>query len=174
MNRRGFLIGGAIAALALVAGWFDFRKSALSGASRRASGENMFDRVIFVCVDNDGNYSPGVYLQGTGGADGLQEVPQAAPFMRTPEIGDAAAGLCGFLFKQIGDDAASGGVLSLYDAPKAGADGNVDWQTYCAPNVDLVLIHVEQGKAELYSGSADLKSPTKSLVRMISGLKFGG
>jgi hypothetical protein len=94
--------------------------------------------------------------------------------MRTPESGAAAAGLCGFLFKQIGDDAARGGALSLYDAPKAGADGKVDWQTYCAPNVDLVLIHVEQGKAEFYSGSQDMKSPTKSLVRTTRGLHIGG
>lgn len=159
---------------ALAAGWFAVRTPAVPGMSRQATGENMFDRVIFVCVDIDGNYSPGVYLQGTGGPEGLQIVPQAAPFMRTPETGDAAAGLCGYLFKQLGDDAARAGGLSLCTAPKAAANGKVDWQTYCGPNVDLVLIHIEQGKAELYSGSADLKSPTKSLVRSINGLHFGG
>ena len=133
----------------------------------------MFDRVIFVCVDRDGNYSPGVYVQGMGGPDGLSIIPQAARFMRTPEVGDAAAGLCGFLYKQCGDDVASGGCLFLYDAPKPAANGQVDWQTYCGPNVDLVLIRVELGTAELYSGSADLKSPAKTLVRTITGLKFG-
>jgi hypothetical protein len=133
----------------------------------------VFDRVLFVCVDRDGNYSPGVYLHGTGGSDGLSLIPQAARFMRTPEVGDAAAGLCGFLFKQCGDDVARGGCLSLYDVPKPASNGQVDWQNYCGPNVDLVLIHVESGTAEVYSGSVDLKSPTKSLVRAISGLKFG-
>ena len=133
----------------------------------------MFTRVIFVCVDKDGNYSPGVYLQGTGGSDGLRVVPQAAPFMRTPEVGDAAAGLCGYLFKQLGDDVARDGGLSLYDAPKPGLGGKVDWQAYCAPNVDLVLVDVERGTADLYTGSADLKSASKLLVRTIGGLRFG-
>ncbi|HZZ43726.1 MAG TPA: hypothetical protein VFE58_12375 [Tepidisphaeraceae bacterium] len=174
MNRRGFVIGGAFVAAALVAGWLGIRRGAPVVSLRQSTGENMFDRVIFVCVNNNGDYSPGVYLQGTGGADGLQLIPQAAPFMRTPETGDAAAGLCGFLFKKIGDGAARDGGLSLYDAPKVGPDGKIDWQAYCAPNVDLILIHVEQGTAELYSGSADLKSPTKSLVRTINGLRFGG
>jgi hypothetical protein len=174
LNRRGFVIAGTCAAASLLAAWLGFHRPAPSPSSHGSTGENTFDRVIFVCVDNDGNYSPGVYLQGTGGPDGLQTVPLAAPFMRTPETGDAAAGLCGFLFKQLGDGAARDGGLSLYDAPKPGPDGKVDWQAYCGPNVDLVLIHLEQGKAELYSGSADLKSPTKSLVRTISGLQFGG
>jgi hypothetical protein len=147
-------------------GWFNTQSSTSTGAG-------IFDRVIFVCVDRDGNYSPGVYVQGTGGSDGLSLIPQAARFMRTPEVGDAAAGLCGFLYKQFGDDVASGGCLSLYDTPKLAANGKVDWQSYCAANVDLVLIHVESGSAELYSGSSDLKSPTKSLVRTITGLKFG-
>ena len=133
----------------------------------------MFDRVIFVCTNNGGDYSPGVYLQGTGGAEGLAVVPEAAPYMRTPEVGDAAAGLCGHLFRSIGDGAARDGGLSLYDEPKPQADGTVDWQTYCGANVDLVLIHVENGTAELHSGSADLKSPTKSLVRTLTGLRFG-
>jgi hypothetical protein len=171
MNRRRFIVDGIYAgAAALLSGWLNL------GCGRRMEGtvSTGFDRVVFVCVNNYGDYSPGVYLQGTGGDDGITVVPQAAPFMRTPETGDAAAGLCGYLFKQLGDDVARDGGISLYDAPKPGADGKVDWQSYCAPNVDLVLIHVDKGTAELWSGSADLKSATKSLVKTISGLTFGG
>ncbi len=93
--------------------------------------------------------------------------------MRTPEVGDAAAGLCGFLYKKLGDEVASSGLLSLYDSPKQGPNGKVDWQAYCGPNVDLVLVHVEAGTAELYSGSADMKSSEKALIQTIEGLKFG-
>jgi hypothetical protein len=169
-TRRWFLIGSGLAAIAAAATWIRLR----GRPAHQQMETSMFDRVVFVCVNNSGDYSPGVYLQGTGGEDGMQIIPQAAPYMRTPEAGDAAAGLCGYLFKQIGDDAARGGGLSLYDSPKPRPDGTVDWQTYCGVNVDLVLVQVEKGTAELFSGSADLKSPDKTLLRTISGLHFGG
>ena len=73
-----------------------------------------------------------------GGPAALDDARQAAPCMRDREVGDAAAGLCGYLFKQLGDDAAAGGVLSLYDAPKPGPNKTVDWQAYCSWNVDLI------------------------------------
>lgn len=135
----------------------------------------MFDRVLFVCYNDVGDYSPGVYLHGAdgGGPAALDIVRQAAPCMRDSEVGDAAAGLCGYLFKQLGDDAAAGGGLSLFDAPKPGANGIVDWQAYCGWNVDLILINVDQGMAECHSGPADPKAPNKSMVKRLSGLHLG-
>lgn len=136
----------------------------------------MFDRVLFVCTSDAGDYSPGVYLHGAagGGPAALDLVRQAAPCMRDREVGDAAAGLCGYLFKQCGDDVAAGGGLSLYDAPKPGPGGAVDWQAYCFWNVDLVLINVDRGTAECHSSPPDPKSPTKVLVKQLSGLRLGG
>ena len=189
MNRRNIILGYFIVLLiGLGLGRLFFSRSStatseapkvelnLSAPTGVAGGmppPTRFDKAIFVCVDNTGMFSPGVYLGGTGGQNALSVVPQAARYMRTPEVDDAAAGLCGYLYKQIGDDVAANGCLSVYDPPKPGPNGKVDWQSYCGPDTDLILIHVEQGTVELYSGSADLKSPTKSLVQTISGLKFG-
>src|SRR5262249_13152138 len=100
-------------------------------------------------------------------------VSRAARYMRDSEVGDAAAGLCGFLFKEIGDDAAAGGGLSLVVAPKPGPDKAVDWQAYCGWNVDLVLVNVGKGTAEWHSGPPDPKAPSKSVVKQISGLRLG-
>jgi len=135
----------------------------------------MFDRVVFVCCDGRGEYSPGVYLHGEdgGGLAALDMLPRAAPCMRDRDSGDSAAGLCGYLFKQLGDDAAAGGGLSLYDAPKPRPDKTVDWQQYCGWNVDLVLIDVDRGTAECHSSPADPKSPTKRIIKRISGLHLG-
>jgi hypothetical protein len=168
MNRRQLLVGGAVAG-GLVLLWRWIRRNPFSGGG-------MFDRVVFVCCNDAGYYSPGVYLHGAdgGGPAALDLVKQAAPYMRDGEVGDAAAGLCGCLFKECGDDVAAGGGLSLYDAPRPGPGGAVDWQAYCSWNVDLVLINVDQGTAECHSGPADPKAPSKSVVKRLSGLRFGG
>ena len=135
-----------------------------------------FDRVLLVCCDTHGQFSPGVYWHGpTGGGPAcLEAVRGAAPFMRFGEVGDSAAGLCGYLFGLLGNDVASGGGLSLLDAPRPRPDGTVDWQAYCAWNVDLILINVDRGTAECYVGEEDAKAPSKSLVRQFTGLRFGG
>src|SRR5689334_14302996 len=137
---RPWIFIGMCGALALLLGC---QKSSRPKPQSRAGGSG-FDRTLFVCTDDRGGYSAGVYLHGTTGSDALELVPYAAPFMRTPETGDAAAGLCGFLFKQLGDDVARLGGLSLYDAPRPAKDGAIDWQAYCGENVDLILIHLEK------------------------------
>ena len=168
MNRRRLLMGGLIAGGVALYWWL--RRCFPLG------GDGMFDKVVFVCCNDAGDYSPGVYLHGAegGGPAALDDVRQAAPCMRDGEVGDAAAGLCGYLFKRLGDDAAAGGGLSLYDAPKPGPNGTVDWQAYCSWNVDLVLINVDRGTAECHSGPADPKAPSKSVVKSVSGLRLGG
>ncbi len=168
MNRRRFLIGALVAGGVALCWWL--RRYFPHG------GGGMFDKVVFVCCNDAGDYSPGVYLHGAegGGPAALDDVRQAAPCMRDREVGDAAAGLCGYLFKQLGDDAAAGGGLSLYDAPKPGPNKTVDWQAYCSWNVDLILINVDRGTADCYSGPADPKAPSKSVVKRIAGLRLAG
>jgi hypothetical protein len=168
--RRGFLIG------ALIAGGLGLTWLAVKTGRRFFGGSSMFDRVLFVCCTEDGDYSPGVYLHGAagGGPACLDLLHDAERCMRTSEVGDAAAGLCGFLFKRLGDDVAAGGGLSLYDAPKPGANGQIDWQAYCGWNVDLILIDVNRGTAECYSSPNDPKAPRKERVARIEGLRFGG
>ena len=100
-------------------------------------------------------------------------VRRAAGVMRASEYGDAAAGLCGYLFRELGDEVAAGGGLSLLDAPKPRPDGTVDWQAYCGWNVDLVLVNVEAGTAECHVGPNDPKAPAKAVVRTVRGLRFG-
>jgi hypothetical protein len=135
-----------------------------------------FDRVLLVCCGDHGNFSPAIYWHGpTGGGPAcLEEARKAAPFMRAGEPDDSAAGLSGYLFRRLGDDVASGGGLSLRDAPQPRPDGTVDWQAYCSWNVDLILINVDRGTAECYvSPEDDENAPSKRLVRRFTGLKFG-
>ena len=125
------------------------------------------DRDVFVCCDDRGNYSPGVYMHGgAGGArSALDMVRQAAPYMRDLDPGDAAAGLCGFVFKSGGDDSASLGVLSLYDAPKPKGDASVAWNEYVGDDTNVILVNVVTGVASCPFGDA--------LGQEIRGLKFG-
>ena len=138
--------------------------------------ESPFDRVMFVCVDGHGRYSPGVYLHGPdgGGPACLEDARKAAPGMRADEACDSAAGLCGYLFSLLGPTVSSGGGLSLYDAPKPGPDGTVDWQAYCGWNVDLILIDVSRKTADCFVSPEDPKSQQKLLTGRITGLTFGG
>ncbi len=94
--------------------------------------------------------------------------------MRAGEVSDSAAGLCGYLFTQLGAGVTSGGGLSLWDAPKPGVSKIVDWQAYCAWNVDLILINVDRRSAECFVSPEVPKSPSKSLVGRLDDLKFGG
>jgi len=140
------------------------------------TADSPFDRVIFVCSNDHGEYSPGIYLHGPdgGGPACLSFAAEAAHCMRAGEVSDSAAGLCGYLFTQFGAGVTSGGGLSLWDAPKPGASKAVDWQAYCARNVDLILVNVDRRSAECYVSPADAKAPSKSLVSRLDDLKFGG
>lgn len=170
VSRRRFLVG-ALVACGVGVVWCASRLF-----QRYFGSASVFDRVLFVCYTGHGDYSPGVYLHGAagGGPACMDLVRDAARCMRSSEVGDAAAGLCGFLFKRLGDDVAAGGGLSLYDAPKPGADGKINWQAYCGWNVDLILIDVDRGIAECYSSPNDPKAPSKNKIQQIDGLCFGG
>ena len=135
-----------------------------------------FDRVVFVCTNDYGDYSPSIYLHGPdgGGPACLSLAAEAAHYMRAGEVSDSAAGLCGYLFTQLGPEVTSGGGLSLWDSPKPGASKAVDWQAYCAWNVDLILVNVDRRSAECHVSPSDANAPSKSLVSQLDDLKFGG
>ncbi|GAC1450941.1 MAG: hypothetical protein NVSMB9_35720 [Isosphaeraceae bacterium] len=140
------------------------------------TAKSPFDRVVFVCCDDHGVYSPGVYLHGPdgGGPACMHLAKEAAHCMRAGEPSDSAAGLCGFIFTQSAPEETSGGGLSLWDSPRPGPGGTVDWQQYCPWNVDLILVNVDRRTAECYVSPADRKAPTKMLVGRLDDLKFGG
>lgn len=171
MHRRHFLraIGGLIAVCLAVLG---LRR----GKGPRMNADSPFDRVVFVCCNDHGDYSPGVYVHGPsgGGPACLEDARRAAHGMRAGEPDGSAAGLCGFLFTEIGPEGTSGGELSLWDSPRPGPGGSVDWQAYCGWNVDLILINVDRRSAECFVSPQDPKSPSKSLVGRLDDLKFGG
>lgn len=75
---------------------------------------------------------------------------------------------------QLGADQTSGGALSLWDSPKPGASNAVDWQAYCASDVDLILVNVDRRSAECYVGPVDANASSKSLVSRLDDLEFGG
>jgi hypothetical protein len=130
--------------------------SGFAGCSRRDQAKHegdkrMGDRVVFVCRDKSGALSPGVYLHA-GGAGALDLLRDAAPAMRASEINDAAAGLCGHIFGLIGATAAAAGMLSIFDSPKPGADGKVDWSTYSHGDAGVVVVDLHQRSATCYNG----------------------
>lgn len=171
MHRRYFLrILGGLLAIGLAAVGLRRTKGPRSHVS------SQFDRVVFVCCNDHGDFSPGIYLHGPdgGGPACLSIAAEAAHCMRGGEVGDSAAGLCGYLFTQLGTSVTSEGGLTLWDAPKAAAFKTVDWQAYCAWNVDLILINVDRRFAECFVSPQDPKSPSKSLVGRLDDLKFGG
>lgn len=170
-SHRSLFVGVACIVLLGVAVWFGV--SPRSKPHMRLITHTGSTRVIFVCTDDTGSYSSGIYLKGVDGADALNAVPLAAPFMRTPEVGDAAAGLCGYLFEETRNVGPSGGTLSIYDPPNPQPNGQIDWGKYCDPSTDLVLIHVVKGTAELYTTTRDKATEDKQQVGSISGLHFG-
>lgn len=132
------------------------------------------DRVVFVCRDKFGRHSIGVYLHGPdgGGPACLDFARLAAHSLRSGEPDDSAAGLCGWLFKEFGDDVASGGGLSLMNRPTPAKDGKVDWDSYCPGEVDLVLINIDEKTAECYVTQDDEGDSRKALVARLEGLKI--
>src|SRR5947209_6719311 len=98
MNRRQFLrlILFGSAAAGGSASW-----AVLHGRKGETSPDpdDWERRVYFVCCDDHGDYSSGVYMRVGGGRSAFATVRQAAPFMRADDPGSAAAGLCGYLFQ---------------------------------------------------------------------------
>jgi hypothetical protein len=172
VNRRRFLIRALYGLIALILAWLCIRRR----RETSVTAESPFDRVVFVCCNDHGECSPGIYLHGPagGGPACLSIAQEAAHCMRAGEAHDSAAGLCGYLFTQLGPEVTSGGGLSLWDAPRPLPDGSVDWQAYCSWNVDLILINVDRLTAECFVSPSDPKAPSKSPAGRLTGLKFGG
>src|SRR5438128_711878 len=83
------LLGGALAGTLF--GWGRLRDQK---DDRRIHPEDWDRRVLFVCCDDHGGYSPAVYMRVGGGRAAFDTVREAAPFMRAGDPGSAAAGLC--------------------------------------------------------------------------------
>ena len=110
----------------------------------------MGDRVIFVCQDHSGECSPGVYMH-VGGEGALDLLQEAASQMRANDIGNAAAGLCGFICSII-PDAAATGYVSLLDPPQRSIDGFIDWDMYSPGDAGVVVINVDDGSVTCHAG----------------------
>jgi hypothetical protein len=115
-----------------------------------AAADDWERRVRFVCCDEHGGYSSGIYMRVGGGRAAFDTVRQAAPFMRAGDPTSAAAGLCGFLFKRSGYNGHTGGTLVIEPPPQPNSDGKIDWKTYGG---DVILINVDKGSAICCFGS---------------------
>lgn len=173
MDRRSFLrivLLGLVGTVVLI-GWGLFRGPNLDqqgepdwrnlpgfrnlpdvNADPRGAPDDWQRRVYFVCCDDQGNYSPGIYMRVGGGRAAFETVREAAPFMRFNDQASAAAGLCGFLFKRVGYDGDTGGTLTLDPPPQPEPDGTIDWKKY-GGNADVILINVDKGSAKCCFGS---------------------
>jgi hypothetical protein len=109
-------------------------------------------RVRFVCCDDHAHYSPAVYMRCGGGRWAFDTVRRAAPFMRAGDPDSAAAGLCGFLFKEIGYRGDTVGTLSLDPPPQPEPDGTIDWKKY-GGDCEVFLINVDRGTARCCFGT---------------------
>jgi len=87
-----------------------------------------------------------------GGRWAFDTVRKASPFMRAGDPHSAAAGLCGFLFKEIGYHGETVGTLALDPPPQPEPDGTIDWKAYGGDS-DVILINVDQGTAKCCFGS---------------------
>jgi len=72
--------------------------------------------------------------------------------MRWQDPDSAAAGLCGYLFKEIGHYGETAGTLSLQPPPQPDPDGTIDWKKYGGDG-DVILINVETGTAKCCFGT---------------------
>jgi hypothetical protein len=111
-------------------------------------------RVRFICCDDYDDYdsySPAVYMRLGGGRKAFDTVREAAPFLRPGDPGSAAAGLCRYLFKEMGYDSDTGGTMSLDPPPQPGPDGKIDWEAFGGDG-DIILINVRSKSAKCCYG----------------------
>jgi hypothetical protein len=151
MNREKALalslIGGLIAVAVVV--WAVRREP---NAPLAPDPDDPDIRVRFVCCDDHGNYSPAVYSRCGGGRWAFDTVRKASPYMRANDPGSAAAGLCGYLFKEVGYSGDTVGTLSLEAPPQPGPDGTIDWKNFGGDS-DVILINVDKGTARCCFGT---------------------
>jgi hypothetical protein len=137
-----FLVGSVIVVATAV--W------ALRHETNRPVARNPDDpdiRVRLVCCGNHGNYSPAVYSRCGGGRWAFETVRKASPYMRAEDPDSAAAGLCGYLFKEVGYSGDTAGTLALEPPPQPEPDGTIDWKKFGGDD-DVVLINVDEGTAK--------------------------
>jgi hypothetical protein len=151
MNRQTVLILVVVVCIiaAVSAGWA-IRRDRGGDAVRDPDDSEI--RVRFVCCDDHGNYSPGIYMRCGGGRWAFDTVRKASPFMRAGDPNSAAAGLCGFLFKEIGYQGETAGTLSLDPPPQPGSDGTIDWKAY-GGDADVIVINVDKRSATCCFGT---------------------
>jgi hypothetical protein len=105
------------------------------------------DRAVFVCRDETGYYSPGIYIH-LGGSQALDYLLQAAPKMPADDVSYAAARLCGVLHQIIsGSD-----YLALLPPPEVDTQDKVDWDQYSHGDAGVVIVNVSSGTAECVAG----------------------
>lgn len=151
MDRRSFLTRALpLGAGAALFGWLIVRRNDKDIPRQRE--EDWEKRVVFVCCDDHGAFSPGVYMRVGGGRAAFEIVREAAPYMRAGDPGSAAAGLSGFLFKKYQYDGETGGTLALEPGPEPQPDGTIDWKKYCS-DCDVIVINVDQASAKCCAGS---------------------
>jgi hypothetical protein len=131
-------------------------------ASKTTPGEDWDRRLTYVCCDDSGSCTCGIYLRIGGGREAFDVAREAAPFMRWNDPGASAAGLCAFLIKRGGHELATGGMISIDPPPPARA---VDWKQF-AGNQDVIVINVDQGSAKCLAGKME--------GHEIRGLQLGG
>jgi hypothetical protein len=148
MEHRKLLIGLAIAGVAVLAwlGWIGFPLRPLVAPEV----PNWDRRVYFVCCNDHGEYSSGVYMRVGGGSSAFDTVREASPFMRRGDPCSAAAGLCGFLFKKYDYQGETVGTLVLNAPPRP--DEIADWNKYGGDG-DVILINVDKATAKCVAGS---------------------
>jgi hypothetical protein len=130
---------------------FGWRYVRIPDPNGEAASEDWDRRVRFICCDDHGSFSPAVYMRQGGGRGAFDTVRAAAPFLRPDDPGGAAAGLCGFLFKEFRYDGDTGGTMSLDPPPEKGPDGTVDWKAYGGDG-DIILINVHECSARCCYG----------------------
>jgi hypothetical protein len=151
-------------AVAVLLGWAIWSKRVQS-PSQPPPRDDWERRLTFVCCDEHGSGTCGIYLRIGGGRAAFDDVREAAPFMRWNDPGSSAAGLCAFLMKRGGHDMATGGMIAIDSPPAREADGSIDWKKY-AGNQDLIDINVDKGSAKCVAGQMEGME--------IDGLQFGG
>jgi hypothetical protein len=155
MNRRTFfrfLLGGALA----VGAMFGLRSACTPKAPPARDIGDWERRLTFICCDDHGGCSPGVYQRIGGGRAAFDDLRAAAPFMRWNDPGSSAAGLCGFLLRRNGPDLATVGMISIDPPPAPRRDGTIDWKEY-AGNQDVIVINVDTGSAKCVAGQMEGK-----------------
>ena len=124
--------------------------------------EDEYRRVRFLCCEDYENfesYSPAVYLRCGGGRGAFDTIRKAAPFLRPGDSGSSAAGLCGFLFNDIGYGSETGGTMSLDPSQREAVEAH--FREVHLPNI------IKQVEKHTMSGPASRQIRSPGLQRLM-------